>query len=183
MKIYLVVMLLLVASCSYSEEVIVDKISWLDNVGEHEIIIIEKFSGQYFEPNWKSSIVVRKNSIWKGENSMSWEINDFSTSPSETVNYLPKTLKIFDQDGDGVMESSFLYLIGTDGLDNNKLKQMVHKNNVKLAIRGDIPKRLADIDEYKIRIDKVYSSQTKDLIIKSLEIWNVNISNILNALD
>ncbi len=182
-KTLLVLLILPISIICYSDSKVADEISWKDKGGSHVIRIIEKSSGKYFESNWKSTISVEKKTLKKNKSQLSWNIKDFSKNPSESVNYVPKTLAIFDIDNDGVMESSFTYIIGTDGLDPNTIKQMVHKNNIKFAIRGKIPKRLSDIDEYKFKIDNSFSNQSLEFMTFSLNTWNKTILRLLNKIN
>lgn len=184
MKNFLLVLVILpISILCYSDSKLVDEISWKDKGGSHIIRIIEESSGQYFESNWKSTILIEKKTLKKNISQISWDIKDFSKTPSETVNYIPKTLEIFDIDNDGIMESSFTYIIGTDGLDSSKIKQMVHKNNIKFAIRGELPKRLSDIDKYKFKIDSAFSTQSLELMIFSLNTWNRVVLPFLKKID
>jgi hypothetical protein len=181
-KIALVLVMLHISFLCYSESKVVDSISWEDKGGSHVITIYEEISGVYFEPNWKSKVIVEKKTLLKKISKLSWDIKDFSMNSAQKVNYVLGSLNIFDIDNDGIMESIFTYAIKSDGLDPDKIKQMVHKGDVKFAIRGNVPKELFDIDEYNFKIDSEYSSQPIELMIFSLNHWNRRLLTILEKL-
>ena len=181
--IALISLALFVSISCYGDSRIVDQVSWKDSGGEHVIRVIEKKSGKYFESNWASSILVEKITKDKESEKLEWDIKDFSSNPSEVVHYVVNTLKIFDVENDGLMESSFTYIIATDGMDPDIIKQMVHKDDIKYAIRGEFPKQLSGIDEYKFKIDGSFSNQSLDFIVASLNIWNKNINKILKEIN
>lgn len=144
---------------------IVDGAFYKDNRGEHILIISEYTKGEYFTKNYTSEIFAADYLILNNAFQQLWKIWDNSNSIFGTIGYEKGTLKIFDIDNDGKAESRFFYTTVFEGADPWKLKYMLHYNDIKLVIRGQIPVE-EDSTQYRKEFDQRFD--TCPIIFKEL---------------
>ena len=186
MKILLYVLLVFVSETIASDALPIQNpqsskvFSWVDQSGNHKLSVTNNNSGTYFESNWKSELQVTKCDVKKEKCIERWKIKDFSSNPSQTINYISDSFEVIDVNNDGIKETSFFYIIDNDGLDPFELKFMLHNKDKKLAIRGKIPRVAASTADYHFSFDESFSTEDKDIILYSLSRWNKQVKKLLN---
>jgi len=156
---------------------IVEAIGFKDKAGVHIVAIVELEQGQLYEENYKSEIFAAQYFV-KGDSVIrEWKIWDFAQLPGSTVSYEKGTLEVTDVDGDGLAESSFFYLIASDGTDPWTLKLMLHSKGKKLPIRGKVPLFANDKQRYEKRIDSSFNAVNEKLKLYAAKRWERHIDS------
>lgn len=155
---------------------VVETVRFVDKAGEHIIAICELEQGQLYDQDYKSELFAAQYLITTDEIKREWKIWDFAQTPGSTVSYEEKTLQIEDVDGDGFAESSFFYIIASDGADPWTLKLMLHSKGKKLPIRGKIPLFAYDKQRYEKNIDDSFNAVNIKMKIYASERWEKHVN-------
>ncbi|MDN5199901.1 hypothetical protein QQ008_00970 [Fulvivirgaceae bacterium BMA10] len=150
----------------------IESIKWYDEDGLHYLIISKREVGDFFTPSWKSTIYASMYLKVRDSYKLIWRIKDFSLNPYTKVQYFNNSIKLNDIDGDGALETSFIYGIVPDGLDPIILKLMLHTKGEKLAIRGILPQNKEDADRYSRDVDIIFSDFPEKFKIYATDRWD-----------
>lgn len=162
----------------------VKSIVWKDHNGFHFLGIDQIETGKITQAGFTSkltaySFLIGSDSIIKE----SWRIRDFAPNVATRISYLTNTLSISDIDSDGIAETCFLYCISGDCCDPWTVKLILHKNNEKLAIRGEVPLTEEDLDSYQKNFDPAFEKHQIRIRNYASEKWDegvrMNWKNIL----
>lgn len=116
----------------------VDGAHWKDRSGEHWLIISCTHNGVVADPDFVWNIYARCYQDDGKGLSLFWEIKELNQNIWTGPDYSPNTLEIIDIDHDGIAESSFIYIIDTDGAGPAGVKLMLHVKGKKYPIRGQL---------------------------------------------
>jgi len=154
----------------------VDCIVWKDKKGLHFLGIDQIETGKIAQVGFSSKLTAYSYEILQDLTiKESWRIRDFSPNAVTRISYLQNTLFVTDVDSDGIAETSFLYCISGDCCDPWLVKLMLHKNNRKLAIRGEVPIIEEDLESYQKNFDSIYVKYDKRIRDFASEQWDKGI--------
>lgn len=130
---------------------LVDGAHWIDNNGEHYLVISDLTKGEPFSKGYTSNIYgtcyQKKDQQW----TVYWSIKEFNQGVWESTVYTDQSLSITDLDQDGLAESCFHYRVTPDGLDPERVKVLMHVKGEKYGIRGQLGAEAASLDELEIK--------------------------------
>lgn len=110
-----------------------------------------------------------------GSYSLLWKINDFvNDCPLDlTLDFIPGSLSITDLNDDGVAESTFLYKLACRGdVSPSTLKLIMHENDNKYALRGDMLVRINGFNEGgNYKVDKSFDSAPEGFLDFAKSQW------------
>ncbi|MCB9231890.1 MAG: hypothetical protein H6581_09520 [Bacteroidia bacterium] len=109
-------------------------VSWEEKGGKAWLVV----SGIDHEAEGKNDLYVCQYKEAGGSLNQVWEIKDFS-APGNQVVMVNNSLQVLDLDGDGLMETSFIYHFPGLNQAAEAIKLMLHTQGKKLAIRGSNP--------------------------------------------
>lgn len=145
---------------------IVDAKRWTDKSGEHYVFITEKVQGEYLTESFLSKLNGYMFTKVDTGFTLSWQVRE-NAIISHEVKYLKKSLTLNDIDNDGEAEAWFFYSLNEDGADPMPLKMILYSRDKKLAIRGIIPRSIADLNMYKKTVDaKAVNKKIEDYASK-----------------
>jgi hypothetical protein len=97
-----------------------------------------------------------------GAYSLLWKINDLvNDCPLDlTLDFIPGSLTITDLNNNGIAESTFLYKMACKGdVSPSELKLMMHENDSKYALRGDMLIKIEGFTEGgNYKVDKSFDT-------------------------
>lgn len=149
--------------------------SWKDKGGLNYFVVSEIHHPREF----KNELYVYQYVLSQGKTTLVWDIKDFPTALC-MARVIENSLEILDLDGDGYMETSFIYQFQCDGLDPTVTKLMLHSKGQKLAIRGNIPVS-ADMGTPKKNVDPAAAQFPKEFGNFASQEWDdfVNASSLI----
>lgn len=110
-----------------------------------------------------------------GSYTLLWKINDFiNDCPLDmTLDFIPGSLTITDINENGFAESTFLYKMACRGdVSPSDLKLMMHENDNKYALRGNMHLKVDVINEGgNYKIDKSFDSAPDGFLDYAKEQW------------
>ncbi len=110
-----------------------------------------------------------------GSFSLLWKISDFiNDCPLDlTLDFIPNSLTITDINENGIAESTFLYKMACRGdVSPSELKLMMHENDNKYAIRGNMDIKADMINEKgSYKVDKSFNNAPEGFLNYAKEQW------------
>ena len=104
-----------------------------------------------------------------------WKINDFiKDCPFDlTLDFIPGSLSITDINNNGIAESTFLYkMCCRSDVSPSELKLMMHENEDKYALRGNMHIKMQGINEGgSYKIDKAFDLAPNGFLDYAKEQW------------
>lgn len=117
---------------------ITDGAKWDDRNGENWLVISEKQHGMVADKDFTVNIYAQSFQVRHDSIFPNWEIKEFNKDVFSGPEYVPGSLEITDLNRDGLAESSFIYVIETDGAGPAGVKLLMHVHGKKYAIRGQL---------------------------------------------
>jgi len=142
---------------------------WNDRNGENILILTmtgikkKKVNHPDFEEYINEAELFGYHYVGSGNSfTLLWKINDFvNDCPLDlTLDFIPGSLSITDLNDNGIAESTFLYKLACRGdVSPSTLKLIMHENDTKYALRGDMLVRINGYNEGgNYKVDKSFDS-------------------------
>jgi hypothetical protein len=152
---------------------------WTDRLGENTLVLTQTGKRraracEYGEEVCSDAEVYAYHYVRKGSTtSLLWRTTDFMRGCSFDLyaGYLPESVAITDLDGDGVAESSFMYLLACrSDVSPATLKLIMHEGAQKYAARGTSRPRGAP-QGGAMRLDDAFSRAPRSFTAFAGEQW------------